>query len=55
MPGEPGDKDDEQVAARHEDASGGDIRDNQHEEDRMRVIHVGKRVSEQQVKNKLTS
>ena len=25
------------------DASGGDIRENQHEEDRMRDIHVGKR------------
>ena len=27
----------------HADASGGDIRENQHEEDRMRDIHVGKR------------
>ena len=34
---------DEQAAVRHADASGGDIRENQHEEDRMRDIHVGKR------------
>ena len=37
---------DEQVAVRHSDASGGDIRENQHEEDRVRDIHVGKRGSE---------
>ena len=43
---EPGNSDDEQVAVRHADASGGDIRENQHEEDRMRDIHVGKRGSE---------
>ena len=43
---EPGNRDDEQVAVRHADASGGDIRENQHEEDRMRDIHVGKRRSE---------
>ena len=36
----------EQVAVRHADASGGDIRENEHEEDRMRDIHVGKRGSE---------
>ena len=38
--------DDEQMAVRHADASGGDIRENQHEEDRMRDIQVGKRGSE---------
>ena len=43
---EPENRDDEQVAVRHADASGGDIRENQHEEDRMRDIHVGKRGSE---------
>ena len=46
MPLEPGNRDDEQVAVRHADASGGDIRENQHEEDRMRDIQVGKRGSE---------
>ena len=40
---EPGNRDDEQVAVRHADASGGDIRENQHEEDRMRDIQVSKR------------
>ena len=39
-------RDDEQVAVRHADASGGDFRENQHEEDRMRDIRVGKRGSE---------
>ena len=43
---EPGNRDDEQVAVRHADASGGDITENQHKEDRMRDIHVGKRGSE---------
>ena len=43
MPVEPGNRADEQVAVRHADASGGDITENQHEEDRMRDIHVGKR------------
>ena len=43
---ETGNRDDEQVAVRQADASGGDIRENQHEEDRMRDIHVGKRGSE---------
>ena len=38
VPMEPGNRDDEQVAVRHADASGGDIRENQHEEDRMRRI-----------------
>ena len=46
MPTEPGNTADEQVAVRHADASGGDIRENQHEEDRMRDIHAGKRASE---------
>ena len=46
VPMEPGNRDDEQVAVRHADVSGGDIRENQHEEDRMRDIHVGKRGSE---------
>ena len=36
-------RDAEQIAVRHADASGGDIIENQHEEDRMRDIHVGKR------------
>ena len=40
---EPVNRDDEQVAVRHADASGGYIRENQHEEDMMRDIHVGKR------------
>ena len=35
--------DDEQVSVRQADASGGDIRENQHEEDRMRDIHVDKK------------
>ena len=43
---EPGNRDDEQVAVRHADASGGDIRENKHEKERMRYIHVGKRGSE---------
>ena len=43
MPTEPGNRVDEQVAVRHADASGGDLRENQHEEDRMGDIHVGKR------------
>ena len=36
VPTEPGNRDDEQVAVRHADATGGDITENQHEEDRMR-------------------
>ena len=46
MPEEHGDKDDEQVAVRHADASGGYIIENQHEENRMRDIYIGKRGSE---------
>ena len=38
--------DDEQVAVRHADASGGDIRENQHEEGRMRDIHISRKGSE---------
>ena len=48
---EPGEKDDEQVAVRHADASGGDIRENQHQEDRLRDIDVAKGDQRQQVKN----
>ena len=43
MPRVPEDRYDERVAVRRADASGWDIRENQHEEDRMRDIHVGKR------------
>ena len=43
VPVEPGNRADEQVAVRHADASDGDIKENQHEQDRMRDIHVGKR------------
>ena len=42
MPAEPGDKNDEQVAIRHADASGGNIKENQHEEKIMRGIRVTK-------------
>ena len=34
------------MAVRHADAPGGDTKENLHEEDRMRDIHVGKRGSE---------
>ena len=43
VPMEPWNRADEQVAVRHADASGGDIRENQHEEDRVRDIHVDER------------
>ena len=39
-------RDDEQVSVRHADASSGDMSENQHGEDRMRDIRVGKRGSE---------
>ena len=39
---EAGNRDDEQMAVRHADASGGDTKENQHEENRVRDIHVGK-------------
>ena len=42
---EPGKRDDEQMAVQHADASGGDISENQQEENRMRDIHIGKRGS----------
>ena len=42
----PGTKDDERLAVRHADASGGYITENQHEEKRMRDIQVSKRGSE---------
>ena len=45
VPVEPRNRDDEQVAVRHADASGGYIMENQHEEDRMRDIQVSKRGS----------
>ena len=38
--------DDEQVAVRHAGASGGVVRETQHEEDRVRDVHIGKRGSE---------
>ena len=43
---EPGNRDDEQKAVRQADTSGGDIRENQHDENKMRDIHVGRRGSE---------
>ena len=46
VPVQLGNRDDEQVAVRQADASGGNIRKNQHEVDRMRDIHIGKRGSE---------
>ena len=46
VPGEPENRDDEQVAVRHEDALGGYITGNQHEEKLMRYIQVRKRGSE---------
>ena len=39
----PGNGAGEPVAVRHADTSGGYIIENQHEEDRMRDIHIGKR------------
>ena len=45
-PEEPGNRDDERVAVRHADASGGDIIENQHDEKLMRDIHIGRRGSE---------
>ena len=46
VPVEPGNKDDEQVAVRHANASGRYIIENQHEEDTMRYIQVSRRGSE---------
>ena len=45
VPMESGNTDDEQMAVRHADASDGDITENQHEETRMRDIHLDKRTS----------
>ena len=45
LPMEPGNGGDVQVAVRHADASGGDITENQHEENRTRDIQFGKRGS----------
>ena len=45
VPMEPGNKNDEQVAVRHADASGGYIIENQHEEKIVRDIQVSKRGS----------
>ena len=45
MPEEPRNRDDEQVAVRHADASGGYITENQHKEKRMRGIRVNERGS----------
>ena len=52
---EPGNKNDEQVAVRHADASGGYIMENQHEEKRMRGIRVNKRGSGARTKNNWTN
>ena len=46
VPMEPRNRADEQMAVRHADAPGCDIRENQHEDDRMRDMHIGKRGSE---------
>ena len=46
VPGVLENRDDEQMAVRQADASGGNISEKQHEEDIMRDIHVGKRGSE---------
>ena len=43
VPRVPENRDDEQMAARHADASGGDIIENQHDENRLRDIHIRKR------------
>ena len=43
VPKEPVNRADEQMAVRHADASGDNIKKNQHEEDRMRDIHSVKR------------
>ena len=42
------------MAVRQADASGGDITENQHEENRMRGIHVGNRGSEAASEDNLT-
>ena len=50
-----GNKDDEQVAVRHADASGGYIIENQHEEDRSRGSKSTKENQKQQTENKRTN
>ena len=44
--GVPENQDDDQMSVRHADESGRDIRENHHEDDRMRDIHVGQTGSE---------
>ena len=51
VPMERRNRDDEQAAVRHADASGGDIRENHHNENRMRDIHMAKEAQRQRVKN----
>ena len=46
LPMEHGKKDDKQMTIRHADASGGDITENQHDENIMRDSHIGKRGQE---------
>ena len=46
LPMEPRNRGDEQMAVRHADAFGGDITENQHAENRMRDVQIGKRGSE---------
>ena len=50
---EPGNRDDEQVADRRADASGGYITENQHEEKRMRDIEVIKRRPEAAIEEQM--
>ena len=45
MPEEPGNENGEQVAVRHADASGGNIKENQHKVKRMGGIRVNKEES----------
>ena len=52
---EPGNKNDEQVAVLHADASGGYIVENQHEKKIMRHIRVNKKDQGQQAKNNWTN
>ena len=56
MPPEPGNKNDEQVAVRHSDASGGYVIENHHEEKRVRGISkLAKEGQGQHVKNNRTN
>ena len=54
VPMEPGNSDDEQMAVRHA-ASGGDITENQHDENRRETSTLAKEDQGRQVKNNLTS